>query len=126
MRKGEKILVPIDFSEGSASALGRGLALARETGAELIALHVIEPGRLREYFSSYLESREASPLTRTNDPIISMDVLLRDKTQRSGKFHREHNSRHPWSENYQTGDPRQSGQGNRRNHSGGKHRSGCS
>jgi len=86
MRKLEKILIPIDFSQESASALGRGLTLARETGAELIALHVIEAGRLREYFSSYLDSREASPLIRTNDPIISMDVLLRDKTRALANF----------------------------------------
>jgi nucleotide-binding universal stress UspA family protein len=86
MRKLEKILVPIDFSQESASALGRGLALARETGAELIALHVIEPRRLREYFGSYLESQEASPLTRTNEPIISIDALLRAKSRALTNF----------------------------------------
>jgi nucleotide-binding universal stress UspA family protein len=86
MRKIEKILVPIDFSQDSASALGRGLTLASETGAELIALHVIEPSRLRDYFNSYLEAREASPLTNSNDPIISMDVLMQDKTRALANF----------------------------------------
>ncbi|MGB7946844.1 MAG: universal stress protein, partial [Candidatus Binatia bacterium] len=86
MRKIEKILVPIDFSQDSSSALGRGLTLASETGPELIALHVIEPSRLRDYFSSYLEAREASPLTNNNDPIISMDVLMQDKTRALANF----------------------------------------
>ena len=80
MRKIEKILVPIDFSKDSASALGRGLTLAKETGAELIALHVVEPLRLGEYFSPYLEGRRASPSKNADGPIISMDFLIRDKT----------------------------------------------
>ena len=42
MLKVEKILVPIDFSEESARALRNALALAKETKAELIALHVVE------------------------------------------------------------------------------------
>jgi nucleotide-binding universal stress UspA family protein len=42
MRKLNKILVPIDFSEESARALRYALSLAKETRAELVALHVIE------------------------------------------------------------------------------------
>jgi len=42
MRKLTKILIPIDFSEESARALRCALSLAKETRAELVALHVIE------------------------------------------------------------------------------------
>lgn len=38
-----RIVVGIDFSEESRRALERAAALARETGAPLLALHVIEP-----------------------------------------------------------------------------------
>ncbi len=37
-----KILVPIDFSPESGQALRDAAALARETWAQLIALHVID------------------------------------------------------------------------------------
>jgi nucleotide-binding universal stress UspA family protein len=39
----ERILVPIDFSQGSRDALDRAAVLARMTRAELILLHVVEP-----------------------------------------------------------------------------------
>jgi nucleotide-binding universal stress UspA family protein len=80
MRKVEKILVPIDFSEESARALRHALALAMETRAELIALHVVEPYSLRDYFASSLASLEDSPFPGNNAPVISIDALLHDKT----------------------------------------------
>ena len=80
MRKVEKILVPIDFSEESARALRHALALAMETRAELIALHVVEPYSLRDYFASSLASMEDSPFPGNNAPVISIDALLHDKT----------------------------------------------
>jgi nucleotide-binding universal stress UspA family protein len=80
MRKVEKILVPIDFSEESARALRHALALAMETGAELIALHVVEPYSLRDYFASSLASLEDSPFPGNHAPMISIDALLHDKT----------------------------------------------
>jgi nucleotide-binding universal stress UspA family protein len=86
MRNIEKILVPIDFSQDSARALKRGLTLASETGAELIALHVIEPSRLRHYFSAYLEAREASASPHSGGPIISMEVFMQDKIRALASF----------------------------------------
>jgi nucleotide-binding universal stress UspA family protein len=38
-----KILVPVDFSEGSNEALEYATALSRQSDAELLLLHVIEP-----------------------------------------------------------------------------------
>jgi nucleotide-binding universal stress UspA family protein len=37
-----RILVPTDFSDSARHALGYGLALAQEFGAELLLLHVVE------------------------------------------------------------------------------------
>lgn len=38
-----KILIPIDFSEGSSKALARGAALAEAFGAEALAIHAVAP-----------------------------------------------------------------------------------
>jgi nucleotide-binding universal stress UspA family protein len=38
----QRILVPTDFSESARHALGYGVALASEFGAELLLLHVVE------------------------------------------------------------------------------------
>jgi len=39
----ERIMVPTDFSEHSRAALGCALDLAREYGAEVVLIHVVEP-----------------------------------------------------------------------------------
>jgi nucleotide-binding universal stress UspA family protein len=52
MRKLNKILVPIDFSEESARALRHALSLAKETRVELVALHVIEKTDDSDFFMS--------------------------------------------------------------------------
>ena len=39
----KKILVPTDFSECSTKALDYAVAIAEQSGAELILLHVVEP-----------------------------------------------------------------------------------
>src|SRR5262245_52802460 len=39
----KRILVPVDFSVASTKALAYSFALARQFGAELILLHVVEP-----------------------------------------------------------------------------------
>lgn len=39
----KRILCPVDFSEGSRHALDLALALAKESGAELRAVHVLQP-----------------------------------------------------------------------------------
>jgi nucleotide-binding universal stress UspA family protein len=38
----KKILVPTDFSESARHALGYGVSFAREYGAELVLVHVVE------------------------------------------------------------------------------------
>lgn len=43
MIKPKKILVPIDFSDSSAKALQRAADIARESGAEMVLLHVVDP-----------------------------------------------------------------------------------
>ena len=79
MRKVEKILVPIDFSEESARALKRATALATENGAELLALHVVDARNLRDYFLSSLATPEDPPFVGEEPPTISLDLLLREK-----------------------------------------------
>lgn len=39
----KKILVPTDFSDSALKALRYGISFAREFGAELLLLHVVEP-----------------------------------------------------------------------------------
>jgi nucleotide-binding universal stress UspA family protein len=79
MRKVEKILVPIDFSEESARALKRAMGLATENGAELIALHVVDARSLRNYFLSSLAAPEDPPFMSEETPTISLDLLLRER-----------------------------------------------
>ncbi len=49
MRKVNKILVPIDFSEASARALKYALSLAEETRSELVALHCHQKNRRQRF-----------------------------------------------------------------------------
>jgi nucleotide-binding universal stress UspA family protein len=79
MRKVEKILVPIDFSEESARALKRATALAMENGAEVLALHVVDARNLRNCFLSFIATPEDPPFMGEEPPIISLDLLLREK-----------------------------------------------
>ena len=50
MEKGRKFLVPVDFSENSASGLKYALSLAQETQAELVVLHVGEKPDMQAYW----------------------------------------------------------------------------
>ncbi|HSF56627.1 MAG TPA: universal stress protein [Candidatus Binatia bacterium] len=79
MRKVEKILVPIDFTEESARALKGAMGLATENGAELIALHVVNARSLRNYFLSSLAAPEDPPFMSEETPTISLDLLLRER-----------------------------------------------
>ena len=79
MRKVEKILVPIDFSEESARALKRATALAMENGAEVLALHVVDARNLRNCFLSSLATPEDPPFMGDEPPTISLDLLLGEK-----------------------------------------------
>jgi len=80
MRKLNKILVPIDFSEASARALKYALSLAEETRSELVALHVIEKPDDSDFFMSSVALLEGSPFPVKEFPGIPMDVLLQERS----------------------------------------------
>jgi nucleotide-binding universal stress UspA family protein len=80
MRKVEKILVPIDFSEESARALKYALSLAKETRAEVVALHVVEKINDRDFFMSVVAVLEGSPFAVNEFPAIPVDVLLQERS----------------------------------------------
>ncbi len=77
MNSYSKILVPIDFSEESANGLKYALSLARETRAEVIALHVAQK-KEADCLSHVLAVMEGWPVQ--NPPAgIPVDRLLREK-----------------------------------------------
>ena len=80
MHKVEKILVPIDFSEESARALRNALALAKETKAELIALHVVERNDDRDFLLSSVAMLEGSPFPVNECRAVAVDVLLQERS----------------------------------------------
>jgi universal stress protein A len=80
MRKVNKILVPIDFSEASARALKYALSLAEETRSELVALHVIEKTDDNDFFMSSVALLEGSPFPVNEFPAIPVDVLLQERS----------------------------------------------
>ena len=82
----KKILVPIDFSDASAGALRHGAALARQTRAELLALHVIPAYDLQDHFMSCLPGPEASPFAEVDYTPISMEELLREAAADTAAF----------------------------------------
>jgi len=73
----QKILVPVDFSNESASDLKYAVSLAQETQAELIVLHVTQK-KDADSFLDLLAVMEGSPML--NRPArIPVDRLLSDK-----------------------------------------------
>jgi nucleotide-binding universal stress UspA family protein len=80
MRKLNKILVPIDFSEESARALRYALSLASETRSELVALHVIEKTDHSDFFMSSVAMLEGSPFPVNEFSAIPVDVLLQERS----------------------------------------------
>lgn len=80
MRKVNKILVPIDFSEASARALKYALSLAEETRSELVALHVIEKTDDSDFFMSSVALLEGSPFPVNEFPAIPVDVVLKERS----------------------------------------------
>jgi universal stress protein A len=54
--KVQRILVPIDFSQSSRKALDYAVGFARQFGAKIALLHVIEPSAYPEEFGYRLES----------------------------------------------------------------------
>ena len=72
-----KILVPIDFSEESASGLNYAVSLAQKTQSEVIALHVTQK-KHADNFLELLAVLEGYPLL--NPPArIPVDRLLQEK-----------------------------------------------
>lgn len=61
----KSILVPIDFSEPSKKALSYAAALARQFGASLTLLHVIEPVAAPDIFRSFPLVEDDSKLKKT-------------------------------------------------------------
>ncbi|MGB7946845.1 MAG: universal stress protein [Candidatus Binatia bacterium] len=78
MRKVNKILVPIDFSDESARALRHGWSLAMETHAELVALHAIE--KTDDNFIASVAMLEGSPLPINEFPTVPVDVVARERS----------------------------------------------
>ena len=73
----QKILVPVEFSEESANDLKYAVALAQETQAELVVLHVTQK-KNAESFLGFLAVMEGWPMP--NRPVtIPVDRLLREK-----------------------------------------------
>lgn len=84
-----KVLVPIDFSVPSTRALAHGAAVARQHGARLLALHVVErvphPGFYFSDQESILGSSEQfhkrlrsalTALTEESSPELRADILV--------------------------------------------------
>lgn len=72
-----KILVPIDFSEDSATGLKYAVSLAQKTHAELVVLHVTQKEEV-DSFVNFLAVMEGAPML--NPPAaIPVDRLLREK-----------------------------------------------
>jgi nucleotide-binding universal stress UspA family protein len=73
-----KILVPIDFSSESGQALRDAAALARETWAQLIALHVIDENLERDRLFSSILPVDGLPFP-SNPATVPLDFLMRER-----------------------------------------------
>ena len=80
MRKVNRILVPIDFSEESVRALKYAVSLAEETRSELVALHVIEKTDDSDTFMSSVALLEGSPFPVSEFSAVPVDVLLQERS----------------------------------------------
>lgn len=89
----EKILVPLDFSEGSRKALAYAIAFARQFGGELMLFHVMEPyypgpevyGQDVEFLQRRVRDaaqRDLQAVQRT----IAADVLSRSLVRRGKPY----------------------------------------
>jgi universal stress protein A len=91
------ILVPTDFSKHSESALAYAIPLARQFGAKLTLLHVIEPIATPDFevaFPLHLENEKAKAmcegvLTRTAEKMALEPQLLDRKLVRFGRPYNE-------------------------------------
>ncbi len=80
MHKVRKILVPIDFSPESGRALRDACALARETGAQLSALHVIDEKAERDILLSSIAPVDGLPFLIDSSAGVRVDVMMRERT----------------------------------------------
>ncbi len=79
MHKVRKILVPIDFSPDSGRALRDASSLARETGAQLIALHVIDENVERDILLSSIAPVDGLPFPLDGSATVPLDVRMRER-----------------------------------------------
>ena len=97
MHKVRKILVLIDFSEESGRALRNAVAIGRETGAQVVALHVIDENAERKILLSDIAPVDGLPFLLDGDTRVPIDVMLRERTldlwnfvaQHAGRMHQE-------------------------------------
>ncbi|MEM6730529.1 MAG: universal stress protein [Myxococcota bacterium] len=74
----QKILVPVDFSEGSGGALSYALALAEKLGAQVTVLHVVD------YPPPYSQV-EALTMVAPADGEVSFDRYLQNRAREDMK-----------------------------------------
>ena len=74
-----KILVPIDFFPESGQALRDAAALARETWAQVIALHVIDENLERDMLLSSIVPVDRLPFPANGSATVPLDVLMRER-----------------------------------------------
>ena len=77
MNRVRKILVPVNFSDDSANGLKYAAALAEETQAELVVLHVTQKEEGRS-FLNFVAMMEGWPMLNT-PTTIPLDRLVREK-----------------------------------------------
>ena len=77
MSMGRKILVPVDFSEDSASGLKFAFAVAQKTDAEVVVLHVTQKDEA-DSFLDMVALMEGAPMLNLSAR-IPLDKLLREK-----------------------------------------------
>ena len=74
-----KLLVPIDVSSESGQALRDAAALARETWAQLIVLHVIDENLERDPLLSSVIPVDGLPYPAIGSATVPLDVLMRER-----------------------------------------------
>ena len=79
MHKVTKILVPIDFSPESGQALRDAASIARETGAQLIALHVIDEKVEKRMLLSSIVSVDGWRFPLDGLAAIPLDLVMRER-----------------------------------------------
>ena len=76
----QQILVPIDFTQESGRALRDAVALGRETGSVVVALHVIDEKAERDVLLSAIAPVDGLPFFLDSYATVPVDVLRRERT----------------------------------------------